>query len=204
MDKEFYLTIEKVVTAEYRDRGSLFIGIAYPIKSVEEFKARMVDVKKQHAKATHHCFAYRLGIDDNNFRSSDAGEPAGTAGKPILGQIDSRGLTDTLVVVVRYFGGTLLGVPGLIQAYKSAAAMALQLVPPVKKPVEKMVHLLFDYSKFDEILGVLKATNSTVYSKELQLFSTMEVGIPAARKSEVVYKLEAISSVQVQDVVAGK
>ena len=204
MDKEFYLTIEKSVTAEYRDRGSLFIGIAYPIKSTEEFKARMVDVKKQHAKATHHCFAYRLGIDENNFRSSDAGEPAGTAGKPILGQIDSRGLTDTLIVVVRYFGGTLLGVPGLIQAYKSAAAMALQLVPPVKKPVEKMVHLLFDYSKLNEILSVLKATNSTVYSKELQLFCTMEVGIPAARKSEVVYKLEAISSVQVQDVVAGK
>src|SRR6266480_952803 len=128
---QFYSTIEKPALAEFKDRGSKFIAYAFPISSVEAFKEKLNAIKKDHPKATHHCFAYRLGLDKNNFRLSDAGEPSGTAGKPILGQIDSRNLTNTLVIVVRYFGGTLLGVPGLINAYKSAAALALQLTPVV-------------------------------------------------------------------------
>ncbi|MEO6931961.1 MAG: YigZ family protein [Chitinophagaceae bacterium] len=197
MDKEFYFTIEKTAQAQYRDRGSQFISFAFPIKATDDFKTRMAELKKEHPKATHHCFAYRLGLDNNTFRSSDAGEPAGTAGKPILGQIDSRELTDILIVVVRYFGGTLLGVPGLIQAYKSSASMVLQLVPVVKKPIEKKHHLLFDYSRFNEILAVLRQSNCSVISQELQLFCTMEIGVPVNRQQEVIYKLEAIPTVQV-------
>lgn len=197
MDREFYYTIEKTAQADFRDRGSHFISFVFPIKSTDEFKARMADLKKEHPKATHHCFAYRLGLHENVFRSSDAGEPAGTAGKPILGQIDSRELTNVLVVVVRYFGGTLLGVPGLLQAYKSSAAMVLQLVPVVKKPIEKNRHLLFDYSRLNEILAVVRQSGSTVISQELQLFCTMEIGIPINRMQEVIYKLEAIPTVQI-------
>lgn len=197
MQKEFYFTIEKTAQADFRDRGSQFISFAFPIKKVDDFKAKMADLKKEHPKATHHCFAYRLGLDKNTFRSSDAGEPAGTAGKPILAQIDSRELTDVLIVVVRYFGGTLLGVPGLIQAYKSSAAMVLQLIPVVKKPIEKSHHLLFDYSRLNEILAVVRLSGCTVISQELQLFCTMEIGVPINRQEEVIGKLETIPTVQV-------
>ena len=123
----YYFTIDKPSYTEYKERGSRFLAYAYPLKSVDDFKKILQGLKKEHAKAAHHCFAYRIGLDGNNFRASDDGEPAGSAGKPILGQIDARQLINVLVVVVRYFGGTLLGVPGLIHAYKTATALALQL-----------------------------------------------------------------------------
>lgn len=196
MEKEFYFTIDKTATAELRERGSHFISFAYPCKSVDDFKLAIANLKKVHPKATHHCFAYRLGLYENNFRSSDAGEPTGTAGKQILGQIDSRQLTDTLVVVVRYFGGTLLGVPGLIQAYRSSAAMVLQLTPVVKKPVQKTQHLLFDYNRLNEVLMILRQNNCSIISQEVQLFCTMKVGVPVNRQLEIRSRLEKIPSLQ--------
>jgi len=134
IDPEFYYTIERTTTAEFKDRGSKFIAFTFPLQTVDDFKKSLELIKKEHPKATHHCFAYRIGLDNNTYRVSDDGEPSGTAGKPILGQIDSKKLTNILVVVVRYFGGTLLGVPGLINAYKSAASLALQVTPVVQKP----------------------------------------------------------------------
>jgi uncharacterized YigZ family protein len=130
-EQEIYYTIEKNAQAEFKDRGSKFIAYACPVRNVEDFKERLTEIKKEHPKATHHCFAYRIGLDGNSYRASDDGEPSGTAGRPILGQIDSKELVNVLVVVVRYFGGTLLGVPGLIHAYRSAAALALQMSPLV-------------------------------------------------------------------------
>src|SRR5688572_2728376 len=118
---DFYFTIEKPSFAEYKDRSSRFLAYAYPLSNAEAFKKQMKSIRAEHPKAAHHCFAYRLGTDGNQFRVGDDGEPSGTAGKPILGQLDSRKLINTLVVVVRYFGGTLLGVPGLILAYKTSA-----------------------------------------------------------------------------------
>ena len=120
-----YYTIEKPAYAEYKDRGSRFLAYAFPAQSVEEFKKRLRELKEEHPRAAHHCAAYRLGADGQTFRASDDGEPSGSAGKPILGQIDSKELTNTAVVVVRYFGGTLLGVPGLINAYKMVHVMVL-------------------------------------------------------------------------------
>ena len=117
MNEEFYYTIAQPVVTEFKDRGSRFLAYAYPLASVDDFKAKMKLLKEEHPKAVHHCFAYRLGVDGNTFRVSDDGEPSGSAGRPILGQIDSKQLCNVLVVVVRYFGGTLLGVPGLINAY---------------------------------------------------------------------------------------
>ena len=132
---DYYNTIEQSSTAEFKDRGSRFIAYTFPIETVADFKEHLAVVKKEHPKATHHCFAYRLGIGGNNFRVSDDGEPSGSAGKPILGQIDSKGATNVLIIVVRYFGGTLLGVPGLINAYKTAASLALQVTPVVPRPI---------------------------------------------------------------------
>jgi uncharacterized YigZ family protein len=119
---EFYKTINQPASAEFKDRGSKFIAFAFPVETPDDFKNHLQQLKKEHPKAVHHCFAYRIGTDGNNFRVSDDGEPSGTAGKPILGQIDSKEVTNVAVIVVRYFGGSLLGVPGLINAYKTVTS----------------------------------------------------------------------------------
>ena len=195
-EQDFYYTIEKTAVAEFKDRGSKFIGYACPVKNVEEFKDRLNEIKKEHPKATHHCFAYRLGLDGNMFRVSDDGEPSGTAGRPILGQIDSKELVNTLVVVVRYFGGTLLGVPGLINAYRSAAALALQMTPLAQKQVEKEYVVQFDYTQVNEIMTLVKQYNCRVVRQDMQLFCTMTIAIPKNRVTEVVYKLKELRNVE--------
>jgi uncharacterized YigZ family protein len=199
-EQDFYFTIEKSAVAEFKDRGSKFIGYALPVKNVEEFKDRLNEIKKEHPKATHHCFAYRLGLDGNVFRVSDDGEPSGTAGRPILGQIDSKELVNTLVVVVRYFGGTLLGVPGLINAYKSAAALALQIAPLAQKQVEKEYVIQFDYTQVNEVMTLVKQYNCRVVRQEMQLFCNMTIAIPKNRVTEVVYKLQELRNVELSTV----
>jgi uncharacterized YigZ family protein len=193
-----YLTIEKTAFAEFKERGSKFIAFAYPIQTAEEFKVHLQLLKKEHPKAVHHCFAYRLGLDGNNFRVSDDGEPSGTAGRPILGQIDSKFLTDTAVIVVRYFGGTLLGVPGLINAYKTATIMALQLVPTVEKAIEMVYELQFDYTRLNEVMTICKQFGCTVIGQEQQLFCLLKIGIPKARLQEVLFKLTDLHTVDIK------
>lgn len=195
-DKEFYNTIGQPSMAEFKDRGSRFLAYAFPIRTTEDFKNHLQHLKKEHAKAVHHCFAYRLGLDMYNFRVSDDGEPSGTAGKPILGQIDSRELTDVLIVVVRYFGGTLLGVPGLINAYKTAAAMSLQLTPIIMKPVEINYRLQFDYTQMNDIMMLVKKYNCTITEQETQLFCNMKIGIPVNRLEEFLYKISNLRGIE--------
>ena len=196
-DPEFYYTIDRTASAEYKDRGSKFIAFTFPVQTVEEFKKHMEFIKKEHPKATHHCFAYRMGLDNNTYRVSDDGEPSGTAGKPILGQIDSKKLTNILVVVVRYFGGTLLGVPGLINAYKSAAALALQVTPVVQKSIETPYTLQFDYTQMNEVMMIVKQLNCTVLEQEVFLFCRLNIGIPKGRLEEALYKFRELRGVEV-------
>jgi uncharacterized YigZ family protein len=197
-DKEFYYTIEKTNTAEFKDRGSRFIAVAFPMEHKDYFKIHLASVKALHPKATHYCFAYRLGLDGNNFRSGDDGEPAGSAGKPILGQIDSKELTNTLIIVVRYFGGSLLGVPGLINAYKTAASLVLQTTPVVQKQVEINYHLQFDYTMMNDIMMVVKQYNCTVLRQEMQLFCSMQIGIPVNRVDAILNRLKDIRNVEIE------
>lgn len=192
----FYNTIEKPSSAEFKDRGSKFIAYAFPIQSPDDFKKYLQQLKKEHPKAVHHCFAYRLGLDGNNFRVSDDGEPSGTAGKPILGQIDSKQMINVLVIVVRYFGGTLLGVPGLINAYKTATSLALQLTPTVQKQVLINYSLHFDYTKMNEVMMIVKQFGCEVIKQESSLFYEMQVGIPKARIDEVLFKLKELHAVE--------
>jgi uncharacterized YigZ family protein len=199
-EPDYYQTIEKTAFAEYKDRGSKFIAYAFPVQSADDFKQCLQQLKKEHPKAVHHCFAYRLGWDGNTFRVSDDGEPSGTAGRPILGQIDSKELTNTTVIIVRYFGGTLLGVPGLIQAYKSAAAMVLQLIPVIQKPVEVMYELQFDYTLMNEVMMIVKQYGCSVVGQEMQLFCLLKIGVPKARMQEVLYKLEDIHSLTIHKI----
>jgi uncharacterized YigZ family protein len=164
-------------------------------------------LKKEHPKAIHHCFAYRIGTDahpngssgrGNNFRSGDDGEPPGTAGKPILGQIDSRGLTNVAVIVVRYWGGSLLGVPGLIHAYKTATALALQVTPVIEKQVEVNYTIEFDYTQMNGVMMLLKQFNCTIISNEMQLFCIIKTGIPKGRLQEILYRLKELQGVTVK------
>jgi len=195
---DFYFTIAQASTAEFKDRGSKFIAYAFPITTTDDFKKQLQLLKKEHPKAVHHCFAYRLGTDGNNFRSSDDGEPSGTAGKPILGQLDSKQLTNTAVIVVRYWGGTLLGVPGLINAYKTATALALQVTPIIQKQVEVQYSIEFDYTRMNEVLLLLRQYSCTIISQEMQLFCNITAGIPKNRLEEVLYKLKDMQHVNIK------
>jgi uncharacterized YigZ family protein len=198
MSSDFYKTIEKPSVAEFKDRGSKFIAYAFPIAAVNEFKEKLAGVKKEHPKATHHCFAYRIGTDGNNFRVSDDGEPSGSAGRPILGQIDSKQVTNILIVVVRYFGGTLLGVPGLINAYKTAASLALQVTPVIQKPVLINYRLQFDYTQMNEVMKIIKQFDCVVLQKEMQLFCVMMTGIPKKNLEDVLNRLKDLKGMEVE------
>lgn len=178
MSQSTYKTIERMASAEYSDRGSRFMAFAYPFSAASELKGMLGHIRQAHPKATHVCFAYRLGPHGDQFRCFDDGEPSGSAGKPILGQIDSRDLTQVMVVVVRYFGGTLLGIPGLIQAYRRAAALALQLTPVVERAVEVPYRLQFDYTHMHTVMQVLKQCQCQVHAQDLQLFCQMDIGVP--------------------------
>ena len=194
---EFYNTIEQPSQAEYKDRGSKFMAYAYAVNSPEEFKKHLQQLKKQHPKAAHFCFAYRIGLDGNQFRVSDDGEPAGTAGKPILGQIDSKEVTNISIIVVRYFGGTLLGVPGLINAYKMAALLVLQVVPIVQKPVMIHYDLQFDYTQLNDIMIIIKQLQCVITKQETQLFCSMIVGLPKSRREEFEYRIKNLRNVEI-------
>jgi len=194
----YYNTIEKPSVAEFKDRGSKFLAYAFPIQSADDFKKRLKELKEEHPKAAHHCFAYRLDIDGNNFRSGDDGEPSGSAGKPILGQIDSKGLTNTAIIVVRYFGGTLLGVPGLINAYKTSASLALQLTAIVQKPVLITYELNFDYTLVNDVMIVVKRFGLVLIENEMQLFCRMVIGIPKESLELALDKLKNMHGVELR------
>jgi uncharacterized YigZ family protein len=198
--QEFYYTIEQSSSAEFKDRGSKFLAFAYPLKDVAAFKQILHDLKKEHPKAAHHCFAYRLGLNKDNFRVSDDGEPSGTAGKPILNQIDSKELTNVSIIVVRYFGGTLLGVPGLINAYKSCASMALQLIPIVQKPVTVAYRIHFDYTQMNEIMRWIKTFNIEITAQDLQLFCSVDVNVPMKKAEEFKQMITDLRDVQIKQI----
>lgn len=195
--EDFFSTIETTATAEFSDRGSKFIAYSFPVKTVSDFKNALQSLKKEHPKASHHCFAYRLGLDGTQFRVSDDGEPSGSAGRPILGQIDSRELTDIAVIVVRYFGGTLLGVPGLINAYKSATALVLQVTPVILKSVEVNYKLHFDYTKMNDVMTIIKRFSCNILSQEMTLFCDLSVGIPKQHLDNCLQQLNHLYGVEV-------
>lgn len=195
---DHYFTIDKSSIAEFKDRGSRFIAHAFPVSDADSFKKQLQLLKKEHSKAVHHCFAYRLGLTGDLFRVSDDGEPSGTAGKPILGQIDSKKLTDTAIIVVRYFGGSLLGVPGLINAYKTSSALVLQTIPAIQKQIEIPYSLEVDYTGVNDVMQIIKQFHCNVIEQEMQLFSLIKVGIPKNRLEEVLYRLTDLRNVTIR------
>ncbi len=154
--QDTYRSISAPSTGLYKDNGSRFLAFAYPVETEEEVKSHVDALRKEYHDARHHCFAYRLGLDGARWRASDDGEPSGSAGRPILGQIDSAGLSDILVVVVRYFGGIKLGIPGLIRAYKTSTQDALAAAEVVEKTAARRFRIVFDYLSMDSVMKVLK------------------------------------------------
>lgn len=201
MSNDFYYnTVSESGTAIFSDRGSKFIACVFPVDEISSFKEKLNQLKKEHPKAVHHCFAYRIGFDGNQFRVSDDGEPSGTAGRPILGQIDSKQLTNTAVIVVRYFGGTLLGVPGLIHAYKTAAMEAIQAVPVTRKPILIYYRLEYDYTHMNAVMRLVKQFECLVLKQEAQLFCLLEIGIPKKDLENLLQKFRDIPGIEVNPV----
>ena len=175
-----YQTLKSPIQAEFKDKGSRFLAFAYPVQTAEQVKKHVDDLRQEHHKARHCCYAYRLGVDGNQFRANDDGEPSGSAGRPILGQIDSFELTDVLVVVVRYFGGTLLGVPGLIHAYKTSTQMVLENAQIIEKNIEQTVRIRCEYPYLNEAIRIAKNHQAEMIEQDLQLDCRLTVRIPLA------------------------
>ena len=191
-----YRTIEASAEGFFKDRGSKFHAFAYPIRSEEEAKSRLGTLREQHPKAGHHCYAYRLGLDRNHYRANDDGEPSGTAGRPILNTLYSRDLTNILVVVVRYFGGTLLGVPGLIHAYKTATELALDEAVVLTKYVCDEYEITFPYEATSEINRVVKAYDLDITEQSFEMECTFKVLVRKTRLNQIIPIFEEIEGVR--------
>jgi uncharacterized YigZ family protein len=190
-----YLTIEKPAEGIFRDRGSKFLAFAYPINSENDIKAILAQLRSEHPKANHHCWAMRLGIDRSVFRINDDGEPSGTAGRPILNTLLSRNVTNILVVVVRYFGGTLLGVPGLINAYKTATEEALNMAKVIEKTLNDIYIIRFDYLQMNDVMKVIKDDSLEILEQQFDNTCVIRVGIRKMQVNRSVERLEKIDGI---------
>ena len=189
-----YYSIEAPVQAVYKDQKSRFIAFAYPVESEEEVKELLAKCRKEYHDARHHCLAYRIGYDGSRWRSSDDGAPSGTAGRPILGQIDSAGLSDVAVIVVRYFGGIKLGVPGLIAAYKEASRSALQSAVRVKKTAGNSYLLRFGYESMPELMKLLKEMSLAYKDLEFGEDCSLKVRIRLSSEKEFFERTNLIAN----------
>lgn len=202
MITDTYKTIELPSEALFKDKGSRFLAYAYPVKNETEIKEIVARIKKEHHSARHHCYAWRLGQNSENYRANDDGEPSGTAGRPILGQILSRGLTNILVVVVRYFGGTLLGVSGLINAYREAASEALTVAITIDKIVEQHVRITFSYAGMNDIMQLIKEMQLEIVHSDFSLVCVIELSVRNSLIDQFrlkLNKIDGIIKIEVQD-----
>lgn len=193
-----YKTIENPAEGIFRDRGSKFLAYAFPIKSENDIKAIVAQLKSEHPKANHHCWAMRLTIDRSVFRVNDDGEPSGTAGRPILNTLLSKDLTNILVVVVRYFGGTLLGVPGLINAYKVATEEALNQAVIISKTVNDVYTVFFDYLQMNDVMRIIKDENLIIISQAFDNDCSIQLSIRKTQVEQALHKLSKVSGTKVK------
>ncbi|RYG16839.1 MAG: YigZ family protein [Chitinophagaceae bacterium] len=193
-----YKTLKFTSEGIFRDKGSKFIGYAYPIQNEIEVKEILTHLRSEHSKARHFCWALRLTPDRSVFRVNDDGEPSGTAGRPILNTILSADITNVLLVVVRYFGGTLLGVPGLINAYKNASAAALNSNEIITKTVNDVYELTFDYLLMNDVMKVLKEEHLIVLKQEFDSSCSIKFEVRKANLGIVLSKLDKIIGVKVR------
>lgn len=194
--EDTYLTIEEPSEGLFRDKGSKFIAYAYPFREETAIKDIVAEVRASHPKARHHCWAYRLTPDRSVFRLNDDGEPSGTAGRPILNSLLSKDITNVLIIVVRYFGGTLLGVPGLINAYKTAAQEALNTAKIVEKTVNDVYRITFDYLHMNDVMRVVKEENLPIRKQEFDNNCALEIEVRKLLVNQIVQKLDKLDGIQ--------
>jgi uncharacterized YigZ family protein len=187
-----FKSLEKPAEGMFRDRNSRFLAFGFPVNTTAEINALIAGIKKKYHDARHHCFAYRIGYTKDIFRVNDDGEPGGTAGKPIYGQLLSHDLTNVLVIVVRYFGGTLLGTSGLINAYKSATIDMLSKAIVVTRFVEDHYRISFAYEKLNAVMKILKEENLIPILPEFKIQCVMEIAIRKSLSNKVVTRLSGI------------
>lgn len=194
---DIYYTIEQPAEGSITEKKSKFISHIFPVKSAEEVKVIVDEHRKKYYDARHLCWAYVLGWEREEFRSNDDGEPSGTAGKPILGQINSAGLTDVLILVVRYFGGTLLGTGGLIKAYKEAAADAIANAEIVERTVDDSIEIYFEYLLLNDVMRVLKKFEEAHWTQEFRESCRMRLQIRRSLSPQLREMLSAIYGVEI-------
>ncbi|MBO5844859.1 MAG: YigZ family protein [Bacteroidales bacterium] len=195
---EKYLTVSKSVESIYKEKGSKFLSFLYPVTSVEEVKEYLTQLKKKYYDATHHCYAYIIGYDKETFRMNDDGEPSSTAGKPIYGQLQSNDLTNVLLVVVRYFGGTKLGVSGLIKAYKESSAECIALAEIVEKQVKHKYNIYFTYEDMNVVMNILKQNNAEQKNQIFDLNCQIEVLIDKRHSSKFESSIPPVSTIRIE------
>lgn len=193
--EDSYLTIDQPVTGIFRDKGSKFIAYAYPFPGEDRLKDIIAELKLLHPKARHHCWAYRLTPDRTVFRMNDDGEPSGTAGRPILNVLLSQNVTNILVVVVRYFGGTLLGVPGLINAYKTATLEALNEANIIERTVNDIYRINFEYLQMNDVMRLVKEENLVILKQDFDNSCMMDVEVRKLQVNQVVDRLEKLDGI---------
>lgn len=198
MSIDSYKTISETAEGIYKEKGSKFITYAYPVTCEEEIKEHIAVLKKEYYDARHHCYAYMLGAEKKNFRANDDGEPSSTAGKPILGQILSHDLTNILIVVVRYFGGTKLGASGLIHAYKTAAANAISNAKIVDRTVNDVYDIHFDYLVMNDVMRVIKEEQPLQLGQDFNLTCKITISMSQNDIGKVLERFEKIESVKTE------
>lgn len=199
MTEDTYKTIAAPAESVYTEKRSKFIAIALPVRTLAEIKAYLDEYQKKYYDARHVCYAYMLGAERKEFRANDNGEPSGTAGKPILGQINSNELTDILVIVVRYFGGIKLGTSGLIVAYKTAAAQALSEAQIIEKTVDEQVTVVFEYPFMNDIMRIVKEESPEILNQSYDMDCVMTLRIRKSQMPRLRMRLEKVETAHISD-----
>ena len=198
MESDTYTTIKSSSQSIFKDKGSRFIAFAYPISDPNEVKPIIDKLRKEHHEARHHCFAYMIGKERTIWRVSDDGEPSGTAGRPILGQINSSGLTNILIVIVRYFGGTLLGVSGLINAYKSAAALAIENGEIIELSLTEFYEITYPFVQMNDVMKILKEENIGQSDQSFDLECRIKINFRASAKEKNLNRLNRVDGLKIR------
>jgi len=196
---DIFKTLSTSTEGIYKEKGSKFLSFAIPVQSADEIKEIIKAYKKEFYDARHVCYAYMLGVERKNWRANDDGEPSGTAGKPILGQINSRELTNVLVIVVRYFGGILLGTGGLTVAYREAAADALNQAGIIEKTVDQVFTISFEYVLMNDVMRVIKDSNAEILSQSFDNQCWMQLSIRKQDATLLTGKLEKINNLLIEN-----
>ena len=193
-----FLTVAAAAETASRERSSKFLAYAYPVRDEERIRELLDALRKRYFDATHHCYAWRLGPGGERFRANDDGEPSSTAGKPILGQMLSHDLTDCLIVVVRYFGGTKLGVPGLIAAYKESAAAVIEVAEIVERTVDTVFKVEFPYVAMNEIMRIVKEEQPVVKGQTFDNLCVMTLAVRRGRADAVLGRLDKVEGASIE------